>query len=120
MIARALKDCLFCKIMDGKIPSEKVYENDQIYAFKDIHPKAPVHVLIVPRIHIDSLAEINENNVEVLNPLFLAANTIAKKLGISERGYRTVFNCRQEGGQAVYHLHLHLLGGHQLGGDMAG
>lgn len=114
-----IQNCLFCKIIDRNIPSEKVYEDDQVYAFKDIHPKAPVHVLIVPKTHVDSIAELNLENVDMLGPIFLAAKAIAQQQGILERGFRTVFNCNKEGGQAVYHLHLHLLGGRQLGGSMA-
>lgn len=112
------KDCLFCKIIDQEISSEKVYEDDKVYAFKDLHPKAPVHVLICPRVHIDSLALISENDMHVLVPIFLAAKEIAKQQGFLKRGFRTVFNCNLEGGQAVYHLHLHLLGGKQLGGSL--
>ncbi|MBI3018960.1 MAG: histidine triad nucleotide-binding protein [Deltaproteobacteria bacterium] len=112
------ENCLFCKIIEGKIPSEKVYEDTSVIAFKDIHPKAPIHVLIVPRMHLDSLASLNEQNVDILKPLFLAARKIAEKEGVLEKGFRTVFNCNQEGGQAVYHLHLHLLAGKQLGGAM--
>ena len=112
------ENCLFCKIIEGKIPSEKVYEDASVVAFKDIHPKAPIHFLIVPRMHLDSLASLNEQNVDILKPIFLAALKIAKKEGVLEKGFRTVFNCNQEGGQAVYHLHLHLLAGRQLGGAM--
>jgi len=112
------KDCLFCKIIEKKVPAEKVYENDKVFAFKDIHPKAPVHVLIVPKVHIESVAKLDEKNSEILQPLFLAAKHIAKEQGILERGFRTVFNCNPEGGQMVYHIHLHLLGGKQLGGAM--
>ena len=112
------ENCLFCKIIEGKIPSEKVYEDASVVAFKDIHPKAPIHFLIVPRTHLDSLASLNEQNVDILKPIFLAAHKIAKKEGVLEKGFRTVFNCNQEGGQAVYHLHLHLLAGKQLGGTM--
>ena len=112
------ENCLFCKIIEGKIPSEKVYEDAFVIAFKDIHPKAPIHLLIVPRAHMDSLASLNEQNSDILKPIFLAAHKIAKKEGVLEKGFRTVFNCNKEGGQAVYHLHLHLLAGKQLGGAM--
>ncbi|MBI4041257.1 MAG: histidine triad nucleotide-binding protein [Deltaproteobacteria bacterium] len=112
------KSCLFCKIVEGTVPSDKVYETKEVFAFRDIHPKAPVHILIVPKIHLTSLAEIHEKNVTILNPLFLAAVHLAKENGILDRGFRTVFNCNPEGGQMVYHLHLHLLGGRPLGGAM--
>ena len=95
-----------------------MYEDKEVYAFKDIHPKAPFHILIVPRTHIDSLAKIDEKNITLLNPIFLAATKIAKQEGFLEKGFRTVFNCNREGGQLVYHLHLHLLAGKQLGGAM--
>ena len=111
-------DCLFCKIIEKKIPSTGVYEDEQVYAFKDLHPKAPIHLLIVPKEHCDSLATVTEKNIHLLQPMFLAAKQIAKELGILERGFRTVINCNSEGGQSVYHLHLHLLGGRQLGGAM--
>ena len=111
-------DCLFCKIIEKKIPASVTYEDEQVLVFKDIHPKAPIHFLIVPRTHLDSLASLNEQNVDILKPIFLAAHKIAKKEGVLEKGFRTVFNCNQEGGQAVYHLHLHLLAGKQLGGTM--
>lgn len=111
-------ECLFCKIIAGKIPSEKVYEDKDVYAFNDIHPKAPVHVLIVPKIHIDSLAKLTKENVHMLEPIFLAAKKIAEEKGFLEKGFRTVFNCNPEGGQLIYHLHLHLLAGKQLGGSM--
>lgn len=113
-------DCLFCKIISKKISADRVYEDDHVVAFKDIHPKAPVHILIVPRQHIDSLAKIDEKNVDVLTPIFLAVKKITKQENILERGFRTVFNCNPEGGQMVYHLHLHILGGKQLGGAMVG
>lgn len=113
-----MNDCFFCKIIDGKIPSQKVYEDDHVFAFEDIHPKAPIHILVVPKTHLDSLAKLTSDNVKILGPVFLAANKIAEQKGVLERGYRTVFNCNVEGGQAVYHLHLHLLAGRQLGGAM--
>ncbi|OGQ17347.1 MAG: histidine triad nucleotide-binding protein [Deltaproteobacteria bacterium RIFCSPHIGHO2_02_FULL_40_11] len=113
-----MKECLFCKIIAGSIKSEKVYEDEHVFAFKDIHPKAPIHVLIVPKQHIDSLAKLDESNADVLKPVFLAAQKIVKEEGVLERGFRTVFNCNPEGGQLVYHLHLHLLAGKQLGGGM--
>lgn len=110
--------CLFCKIVNKQISSDFVYEDENVYAFKDIQPKAPIHVLVVPKIHCDSLVFLDEKNVEMLAPLFLAAKKIASQYHILERGFRTVINCNPEGGQTVYHLHLHLLGGKQLGGAM--
>lgn len=105
--------CLFCKIVEGKIPSTPVYQDDLGYAFADINPQAPVHVLIVPREHIDSLADTDEEDRALLGHLLLAAAKIAKDKGLA-KGYRIVVNTGGYGGQTVDHLHLHLLGGRQL------
>ena len=108
-------DCLFCKIIAGEIPSSKVYEDDLVYAFNDISPAAPVHVLIIPKNHISSANELNEDNAAIVSHIFLVAGNIAKQLGIAENGYRIVNNCGKDGGQTVGHLHFHLLGGRNLG-----
>jgi len=108
------KDCIFCKIIEGQIPAEKVLETEKVLAFKDIHPRAPVHVLVIPKEHIESLNHVRDEHKELIGEMFLAAGSIAQKLGISERGYRTVFNCNRDAGQEVYHLHLHVLGGRKL------
>jgi histidine triad (HIT) family protein len=107
-----MSDCLFCKMVAGDIRPDVVYENDNVLAFKDISPQAPVHILVIPKAHISTLNELNDTRLggEILE----VAAEIAKQFGIGESGYRTVFNCNQDGGQAVYHLHLHLLGGRQL------
>lgn len=110
-----MNDCLFCKIIKGEIPSEKVYENDLVYAFKDISPQAPQHVIIIPKTHITSANDINAENSKYVGAVFEAAAIIAKQLGLSERGYRIVNNCGEEGGQTVMHLHFHLMGGRQFG-----
>lgn len=107
-------DCLFCKIMNGEIPSKKVYENEYVYAFHDIAPMAPVHVLVIPKQHIESAAALTEDNAEIMQHLVLAAKDIAKQLGIYESGYRLVFNSGKDAGQTVFHLHMHLLGGDAL------
>ncbi len=107
-------DCLFCKIIAGEIPSTKVYENDKVYAFRDINPEAPVHVLIIPKTHIPSANELTEENAEVIKDVFLAAKEIAESEGIAEGGYRIVNNCGEDGGQTVKHLHFHMLGGRSL------
>jgi len=107
-------DCLFCKIIAGEIPSEKVYEDDKVYAFRDIQPQAPVHILIVPKEHIASANELNENNAGVLSDIYLAAKKLAEKEGIAADGYRIVNNCGVNGGQTVNHLHFHMLGGRSL------
>ena len=105
--------CLFCKIASGEIPSTAVYQDERVYAFADINPKAPVHVLIVPREHIGSLAEAAPEQNTLLGHLFWAAAEIARKKGLN-KGYRVVVNTGEEGGQTVDHLHLHLLGGRQM------
>jgi len=105
--------CLFCKITEGKIPSTAVYQDDLGYAFADINPQAPVHVLIVPREHIGSLNEVGKDHRALLGHLLWAAAEIARKKGLT-KGYRIVVNTGEEGGQTVDHLHLHLLGGRQL------
>ena len=107
-------DCLFCKIIAGDIPSNKVYEDDLVYAFRDIAPEAPVHILIVPKEHIASANEINEGNFQVVGHIFKVASEIAKNEGIADGGYRIVNNCGEDGGQTVKHLHFHLLGGRSL------
>ncbi len=107
-------DCLFCKIIAGEIPSAKVYENDKVYAFRDINPEAPVHVLIVPKEHIASANELTAENAGIIADIFLAAKEIAAREGIAEGGYRIVNNCGVDGGQTVGHLHFHMLGGRSL------
>ncbi len=107
-------DCLFCKIIAGEIPSNKVYEDEKVYAFNDISPAAPCHVLIVPKEHIESANDLNEENADILKNIFLTAKMIANEKGIAEKGYRIVNNCGEDGGQSVKHLHFHLLGGRSL------
>ena len=107
-------DCLFCKIAAGEIPSTKVYEDDLVYAFRDIEPQAPVHVLIIPKQHIASLNEINDENCAIVGHIFKVAAEIAKSEGIAEEGYRVVTNIGENGGQTVKHLHYHMLGGRSL------
>lgn len=109
-----MSDCLFCKIIAGEIPSAKVYEDDEVYAFNDISPEAPAHVLIVPKEHISSANDITEENANVVSKIFLAAKKIAAEKNIAENGYRIVNNCGDDGGQTVKHLHFHLLGGRSL------
>ena len=105
------KDCLFCKIVAGEIPSEKVYEDDLCVAFNDISPQAPTHVLVIPREHFDSLDKAGKNHKDTLGHLLLTAAEIAREKGFAESGYRTVINTNANGGQTVFHLHVHLLGG---------
>jgi len=108
-------DCLFCKIINGEIKAEKVYEDDFSVGIRDINPQAPVHILIIPKKHISTLNEITEENKNLIGHLFLVAKEIARKEGIAERGYRTVINCNRESGQSIFHIHLHLLGGRLMG-----
>lgn len=107
-------ECIFCKIINGEIPCAKVFEDDKILAFNDINPEAPTHVLIIPKEHIASANELNEDNIDVIGHIFLKAKEIANKLGIAEEGYRIVNNCGKNGGQTVGHIHYHLLGGREL------
>ena len=103
-------DCLFCNIVKGQIPSEKVYEDNDVYAFKDVNPEAPVHILIIPKRHIKSVDELEETDKELVGHIFLVAKKLAKENKL-ENGYRLVSNIGEEGGQSVKHLHFHLLGG---------
>ncbi len=107
-------NCLFCKIAKGEIPSSKVYEDDLVYAFRDIEPQAPVHILIIPKVHIASANDLNDENSAVVGHIFSIAAKIAKSEGIAEGGYRIVNNCGADGGQTVGHLHFHMLGGRSL------
>jgi len=108
-------DCLFCKIINGEIPSTKVYEDDMCLAFLDISPQAPKHAVVVPKCHISGTNEINSENSKYIAHIFECMPEIAKKLGIDEKGYRVVNNCGEDGGQTVGHLHFHVLGGRMLG-----
>ncbi|NLL38409.1 MAG: histidine triad nucleotide-binding protein [Clostridiales bacterium] len=106
-------DCLFCKIASGEIPSESVYSDELVYAFKDIDPKAPVHILVIPKEHIVSAAEISPENSKVISRIFEVIAHLSKELGL-DRGFRVVTNCGGEGGQTVYHLHFHLMAGRPM------
>ncbi|MBQ5347305.1 MAG: histidine triad nucleotide-binding protein [Ruminococcus sp.] len=109
-----MMDCIFCKIADGSIPSKKVYEDDKMLAFHDIEPAAPVHVVMIPKEHISSANELNEENSAVVAHIYSKVPEIAKKLGL-DGGYRIVNNCGADGGQTVFHIHFHLMGGKTLG-----
>ena len=110
-------DCLFCAIQEGKIPSTKVYEDEYVYAFRDINPQAPVHILVVPKVHIASADEINAENSALVAKIFEAIPEIAKSENLG-RGYRVITNCGDDACQSVKHLHFHILGGVQLGERM--
>lgn len=103
-------DCVFCKIISGEIPSEKAYEDDKVLAFFDLEPQAPVHILIIPKEHIESVDRVNSQNSQIIGYIFEIAAKLAKEFGLS-KGYRIVSNCGEDGGQTVGHLHFHLLGG---------
>jgi len=108
-------DCIFCKIAKGESKSNLVYQDETAVAFPDINPKAPVHLLIIPRKHIESVADLAEDEEKLMGHLVSIANKLAQEQGISETGYRLVINCGPHGGQIVAHLHIHLLGGRQMG-----
>ena len=109
-----MSDCLFCKIIAGDIPSTIVYENEFVYAFRDIEPQAPEHIIIIPKVHIASANDITAENSKYVAAVFEAVPTIAKELGIAEDGYRVVNNCGENGGQTVHHIHFHLMGGREF------
>ena len=109
-----MPDCLFCKIIKGEIPAEIVAENDHALAFRDINPQASTHVLVIPKVHIASTGDLNKDNIDALSHMALLANEIAISEGLTDSGYRWVINTGDDGGQTVFHIHLHLLGGRQL------
>ena len=108
------QDCLFCKILNGDIPADIIYESDSAIAFRDISPQAPTHVLVIPRKHVATINDLSEEDQEIIGSLYLAAKDIARAEGISDEGYRAVMNCNEGAGQSVFHIHLHVLGGRAL------
>jgi len=112
-----MKDCVFCKIIEGEIPSQRVYEDEDVYAFRDISPQAPVHILVVPKEHIASAADISEENSHLAAKCFQAVAKIAKDEGL-DSGFRVITNSGPGGGQTVFHLHFHLLGGRTMGAGL--
>ena len=113
-----MADCIFCKIIAGEIPSNKVYEDDSVFAFRDIAPQAKTHILVIPKEHIASVAEINAGNSGIVSHIFEVIAKIAKDEGL-DGGYRVVSNCGEDAGQTVFHLHFHILGGEKLSVEMA-
>jgi len=107
-------DCLFCRIINKTTPSRGVYEDERVYAFEDINPQAPVHILVVPKKHIPTILDASPDENNLIGHMFQVANTIARKRGIDKRGFRLVMNCNHESGQTVFHIHLHLLGGRPM------
>ncbi len=106
-----MNECIFCKIVAGDLPADVVYETDEVIAFRDLNPIAPVHCLIIPRKHITSSVDIKKDDAALIGAMHLAANEIAAQEGIDKTGFRTVMNCGLDGGQSVFHIHLHLIGG---------
>lgn len=109
-----MDDCIFCKIIKGEIPSDKVYEDDKVLAFKDINPEAPVHILVIPKEHIESVNAVNDKNSQVIAHIFEVISKIAKEQGIDKDGYRVISNTGDNAGQSVHHIHFHILGGAKL------
>lgn len=109
-----MPDCLFCKIVEGTVPASIVHRDEHLVAFKDINPQAPLHVLIVPRRHIDSLNALGPGDDDLVGEMIRRAAAIARDHGVADTGYRTVFNCNADAGQTVFHIHLHVLGGRGL------
>lgn len=110
-----MDNCIFCKIINGEIPSNKVYEDDEIFAFRDINPQAPVHILVIPKKHIKSLADLQEEDLNLIGKINIKINEIAKTEGFANQGYRVIVNCGEDAGQEVMHLHYHILAGKKLG-----
>lgn len=114
-----MEDCIFCKIIKGEIPSDKVYEDSQVISFKDINPEAPFHVLIIPKRHISSINDLTEKDEELIGHVYTVAAKIAKQFNIDESGYRIVSNCGKDAGQTVWHVHFHFLAGRNLGRNLS-
>jgi len=110
-----MTDCTFCKMVSGEIAPDKVFESDDVLAFRDINPQAPTHVLVVPKRHVATLNELDDESAGLVGKMVLAAAEVARREGFAEQGYRTVMNCNADGGQTVFHIHLHLLGGRVMG-----
>lgn len=109
-----MQSCIFCKIVNGEIASKKVYEDENVMAFHDINPQAPVHILVIPKKHIPTIKDIKEEDKDILMNIIKTCNKISEDLGIAEKGFRLVVNTNPQGGQTVYHLHFHLIGGRQM------
>ncbi|HSJ47267.1 MAG TPA: histidine triad nucleotide-binding protein [Gammaproteobacteria bacterium] len=109
-----MSDCLFCRMVKGEIKPDVVYEDEDVLAFRDLNPQAPVHVLAIPKLHLATLNDLDETHAALMGKLFLAAKKVAEQEGLAERGYRTVINCNAEAGQSVYHIHMHVLAGRAM------
>ena len=115
-----MNDCIFCKIINKEIPSSIVYEDSEIIAFRDINPVAPIHILVIPKKHIESLIDLKQEDELLIGKIYTVINKIAEQEGIAESGFRVIVNCGEDGGQEVRHLHYHLLGGKKLGVKICG
>jgi histidine triad (HIT) family protein len=109
-----MSDCLFCRMVKGEIKPDVVYEDEDVLAFRDLNPQAPLHVLVIPKQHLATLNDLDAAHAALMGKLFLAARQVAEDAGLAERGYRTVINCNAEAGQSVYHVHLHVLAGRAM------
>jgi len=114
-----MEDCIFCKIAAGSIPSRKVYEDEKVLAFEDIHPMAPIHVIIIPKKHVATLMDVDLGEMADIQAMMSAAQEVARVKKVDQKGFRIVINCNREGGQVVFHLHMHLLGGLRLKDGLA-
>ena len=115
-----MDSCIFCKIVKKEIPATLLFENDKVLAFADLHPQAPVHLLIIPKTHYSNLNEVPEAELGIIEEMYRAARQLAAQKGLQDRGYRLAMNVNPEGGQTVFHVHMHLLGGRQMGGSLVG
>ncbi len=115
-----MTSCIFCRIANKEIPANLLYEGEEVLAFPDINPQAPTHILIIPKRHFEHLGEIKADQLGVIQEMFEAARLLAVKTGVQERGYRLALNVKSEGGQSVFHVHMHLLGGRQMGPSLVG
>ena len=115
-----MENCIFCKIINGEIPSEKVYEDDSVLAFKDINPAAPIHILVIPKKHIESLLKLQDEDMELVGKIHKVTNKLPKQLDIEREGFRVIVNCGKDAGQEVMHLHYHVLAGKKLGDKIVG
>ena len=110
-----MNDCIFCKIINKEIPSEIVYEDEDVISFKDINPAAPVHVLVIPKKHIEKITDLKIEDEAIIGKIFTTINKVAEKIGVKKEGFRVIANCGENGGQEVGHIHFHILGGKKLG-----